>query len=64
VCSSDLVVFQVAGLILWVPAIVLALATIAGAHVGVRYAIKVDPKTFRWILFVMVVVACVGAMLK
>ena len=62
--AVSIVVFQVAGLILWVPAIVLALATIAGAHVGVRYAIKVDPKTFRWILFVMVVVACVGAMLK
>ncbi|MFZ5755937.1 MAG: sulfite exporter TauE/SafE family protein [Pseudomonadota bacterium] len=57
-------VFWWAGLIVWVPALVLAVATVAGAHAGVRYAMKVDPDTFRWILFVMVVVACVAAMLK
>lgn len=62
--AVSIVVFVIADLIAWVPAIVLAIATIVGAHVGVRYAIKVDPKTFRWILFVMVTVACVGAMMK
>ncbi len=62
--AVSLAVFVVAGLVSWVPAIVLALATIVGANVGVRYAIKVDPRTFRWILFVMVVVACIAAMLK
>lgn len=62
--AVSLAVFVVAGLVAWVPAIVLALATIAGAHAGVRYAMKVDPATFRRILFVMVVVACVAALLK
>lgn len=62
--AVSIVVFVIADLIAWVPAIVLAVATIVGAHVGVRYAIKVDPKTFRWILFVMVTIACVGAMMR
>lgn len=62
--AVSLLVFMVAGLVHWVPAIVLALATIAGAHAGVRYALKVDPKVLRWILFVMVLVACVSAALK
>lgn len=60
----SLAVFMFAGLVAWVPAIVLALATIAGAHAGVRYSLKVDPKVLRWILFVMVVVACVSAGMK
>lgn len=60
----SLAVFWWAGLVVWIPAIVLALATIVGAHAGVRYSLKVDAKVMRWILFVMVVVACVAAMLK
>lgn len=60
----SLVVFVYAGLVDWVPAIVLAIATIAGSHVGVRYAVNLDPKAFRWILFVMVAVSCVAALLK
>jgi uncharacterized membrane protein YfcA len=62
--AVSLAVFVVADLVAWVPAIVLALATIAGAHAGVRYSLKVDPKVLRWILFVMVLVACVSAALK
>jgi uncharacterized membrane protein YfcA len=62
--AVSLAIFVFAGLVQWVPAIVLALATIAGAHAGVRYSLKVDPKILRWILFVMVVVACVSAALK
>lgn len=62
--AVSLAVFVVAGLVQWIPAIVLALATIAGAHAGVRYSLKVDPKILRWILFVMVLVACVSAALK
>lgn len=62
--AVSLTVFVVAGLVQWIPAIVLALATIAGAHAGVRYSLKVDPKILRWILFVMVLVACVSAALK
>lgn len=62
--AVSLAVFVVAGLVAWVPAIVLALATVVGAHVGVRYSLKVDPRVLRWILFVMVSVASVAAMLK
>lgn len=62
--AVSIAVFWHAGLIAWGPALVLAAATVAGAHAGVRYALKVDPEIFRRILFVMVVVACVAAMLK
>lgn len=62
--AVSLAVFWWAGLVLWVPAILLAVATIAGAHVGVRYALKLNSEVLRWILFVMVVVACVAALLK
>jgi uncharacterized membrane protein YfcA len=62
--AVSLAVFAAAGQVVWVPAIVLAVATIVGAHVGVRYNLTVQPGTLRWILFVMVVAACAAAWFK
>ncbi len=62
--AVSLAVFWWAGLVVWVPAIILAVATIVGAHVGVRYSMKIDPKLMRWMLFVAVVVVCLAVMFK
>lgn len=53
-----LAVFLLAGKVLWVPGAVLAVATIVGSRLGVRFALEARADTLRWILFACVVLAC------
>ena len=48
--------------VLWVPGLILAVGTVTGALVSVRFAINVGQKTLKWILFVMVSLTCGAAM--
>ena len=57
---ASLAVFIARGQVAWVPAIVLAVATSLGSVLGVKYAIKADPKQLKRILAVLVVLACLG----
>lgn len=50
-------------LILWVPGLVLACGTMAGAHIAVKFAISAKPSTLKWFLFVMTLCGTVAAML-
>lgn len=45
----------------WIPGLVVAAGTIAGALLSVRFAINVSQTTLKWILFVMVVLTCAAA---
>ena len=54
----------VAVLLLGLPGIVLAAGNMIGAHYGVRLAVKVQPKTLKWVMFLMTLVAVVAAFLK
>lgn len=54
-------IFVVAGQVEWIAASVLAVATVAGARLGVRFAIDVKPKTLRIVVFILVVIATVAA---
>ncbi len=54
-------IFVMAGQVEWVAASVLAVATVVGARLGVRFAIEVKPKTLRIVVFVLVVIATVAA---
>ncbi len=57
-------VFVIAGQVVWVPAAVLAVATVCGSLLGVRFALRVRQSVIRWVIFGCVVATCAGAYLK
>ena len=57
---ASLVVFLARGQIAWAPALVLAVATSVGSVLGVKYAVKADPKKLKRLVAVLVVLACLG----
>ncbi|MEX2488261.1 MAG: sulfite exporter TauE/SafE family protein [Pseudomonadales bacterium] len=56
-----LAIFIARDQVLWIPGLVVAAGTIAGALLSVRFAINVSQTTLKWILFVMVVLTCGAA---
>jgi len=56
-----LVIFAVADQVLWIPGLILAVGTVAGAVVSVRFAVSVSQTTLKWFLFIMVTVSCAAA---
>lgn len=61
--SVALAVFIARGQVSWLPGLVLAIATMAGAQIGVRMAMKVSQRFMKWFLLLMTVAASIGAML-
>ncbi|MEZ4440034.1 MAG: sulfite exporter TauE/SafE family protein [Polyangiaceae bacterium] len=59
-----LAIFIVARQVAWAPAVVLAVATVIGSQLGVRFAVKVAPKWLRRIVLVCVIASCVAALLR
>jgi len=59
-----LAVFTARGQVVWLPALVLAVATVVGSQIGVRFAVSVKQEVIRWIILVCVLATCVGALLK
>jgi uncharacterized membrane protein YfcA len=56
-----LLIFALRGQVWWIPGVILAIGSIAGAMLSVRFAISVSQNTLKWILFVMVTITCAGA---
>ena len=59
-----LAIFTWAGLVSWTPAIVLAVASIFGARLGVRVMLKVPAEGLRWFVFVCVIATSIVAWLR
>jgi len=59
-----LIVFVAAGQVAWIPATIVAVATVLGSQLGVRLAITADPKIVRRIVLGGVIATCVAALLK
>lgn len=59
-----LVVFVIRDQVMWVPGLILAVGTVIGAMISVRFAITVSQNTLKWLLLVMVSIMCVAAMLS
>jgi hypothetical protein len=57
-------VFAVAGQVVWGIGALLAVYTVIGSQLGVRFALRVRHGVIRWIIFVAVVATCVGALLE
>ena len=56
-----LLVFALQGQVWWIPGFILAVGSMLGAWLSVRFALKVSQNTLKWLLFVMVTVTCTGA---
>lgn len=57
-----LIVFIIDDLILWVPGLVLAIGTMAGAAMAVKISLKVSQQVMKWFLFLMTLAASAAAM--
>lgn len=56
-------IFIVFDQVRWVPGLILAVGTMAGAHLAVKFAVKASPSTIKWFLFVMTLFAVAGGFL-
>jgi len=56
------VIFIADGLVQWVPGLALGAATMIGAAIAVRIAVKASPRLLRWFLFLMTLAASAAAM--
>ena len=59
-----LAIFIVNDQVAWVPGLILAAGSTVGAMLAVKVSIKVAPKTLKWFLFVMTLVAVAAALLR
>lgn len=57
-------IFVWAGQVSWAPAVVLAVASILGAKLGVKMMLKVPVPALRWVVFTCVVGTCIAAWLR
>ena len=62
--AVSLGIFVWADLVSWLPAVVLAAASIVGARLGVRLMLRVPIAGLRWFVFACVVATCTAAWLR
>jgi uncharacterized membrane protein YfcA len=58
-----LAVFVIRGQVMWVPGLILAVGTMTGAALSVKFALNVSQTTLKWLLFIMVSITCASALL-
>lgn len=61
--SVALLVFASFGQVAWIPGLIMAAGSMAGANIAVRFAIKASQNTIKWFLFAMTVVAVIAGFL-
>ncbi|MBU2713117.1 sulfite exporter TauE/SafE family protein [Zooshikella sp. WH53] len=59
-----LVVFIIHDLVLWVPGLLVAIGSMAGAYVSVKFAVSVPQAILRWLLLILVLIFCIAAWLR
>lgn len=57
-------IFIYADQVEWASATVLAVATVGGSQLGVRFAVKANPKLLRWIVFLAVLASVIALVLR
>lgn len=50
--------------VLWIPGLIVGVATIVGVQLSVKFAIGAQQKTLKWIFLGMALLVCVAALLK
>ncbi len=51
--SIALVIFILRDQVRWLPGLILAVTMMMGAHHGVKFAVKANPQSLKWFLFIM-----------
>lgn len=59
-----LVVFAALGKVAWIPGLIIAVGSMLGAHLAVKFAIRASQATIKWFLFAMTLVAVGGALVS
>jgi len=59
-----LAVFVLEGQVWWVPGLLMSVAMVAGAHLGVRFALTRGQDAIRKVVFVAVLASCIAAALR
>lgn len=49
--------------VLWIPGLILAIGSMAGAHLAVSITIKMSQKALKWFLFLMTIFASIAALI-
>lgn len=60
--SLALLVFVLRDQVLWLPGLLLAIGTMTGAHLAVKFAIRAKPSTLKWFLLIMTVCGSAAAL--
>ncbi|NOR51834.1 MAG: TSUP family transporter [Gammaproteobacteria bacterium] len=58
-----LTIFVINDQVRWLPGLILAIGTMSGAHIAVKFAITAKPNTLKWFLFVMTLCGSIAAMI-
>ncbi len=58
-----LAIFIINDQVRWIPGLILAIGSMTGAVIGVKMALKIPPKSVKWFLFIMTLVASAAAIL-
>ncbi len=56
-----LAIFIINDQVRWIPGLILAIGTMTGAVIGVKLALNIPPKSIKWFLFIMTLVASLAA---
>lgn len=59
-----LLVFVIRDQVMWIPGLIMGLATIIGVQLSVKFAISAEQKTLKYVLLGMSLLVCVAALLK
>jgi uncharacterized membrane protein YfcA len=59
-----LTVFIIRGQVDWIPGLVLAIGSMTGAYLSVKFAISVNKKILNWIIFALVALTCIATIIK
>ena len=59
-----LAVFIIQGQVQWLPGLLMGAASIVGVQLSVRFAIRAQQRTLRWLMLTMAMVVCLAALLQ
>lgn len=60
--SVALIIFIIFDLVWWIPGLILAVGSMAGAHLAVKIAVRASQNSIKWFLFLMTLCAVVAGL--
>lgn len=57
-------VFVIRDQVMWIPGLIMGVATMIGVQMSVKFAVNAEQKTLKWILLAMSLIVCIAALIK